>query len=213
MRFFDIDSPLTHLLNRLADLMILNLLTLALCIPVVTAGAAITAMHYVLIRMVKNEEGYLVKSFFKSFRLNFKQSTALWLIALVMGGVLLVCCASSAGALLSGSSQSVYLIIVAMALMAFILLAAVAAFIFPLQARYDNSIVRTLSNAFALSLRKLGVTFCMVIITFFPVGLLLTVGKFFPFFVLFGLSVPAYACAQLYVPIFDRLEKHVSDPS
>ena len=39
------DSPLNQFLVRIADLCIINILTLILCIPVVTAGAAITAAH------------------------------------------------------------------------------------------------------------------------------------------------------------------------
>ena len=41
---FNLDSPIMRALSRMADLLILNLLTLLCCIPVVTAGAALTAM-------------------------------------------------------------------------------------------------------------------------------------------------------------------------
>ena len=66
-RIFDMDSPVMRFLGRLADLMILNLVTLLCCLPVVTIGASLTAMHYVLLKMVRNEESYIVRSFFKSY--------------------------------------------------------------------------------------------------------------------------------------------------
>ena len=44
-----------------------------------------TALNYVVLKMVKNEEGYLTRSFFKSFKENFKQSTIIWLIMMVVG--------------------------------------------------------------------------------------------------------------------------------
>lgn len=47
MKIFDLDSPLMNVLNKMADLMWLNILTLICCIPVITAGAALTSMHYV----------------------------------------------------------------------------------------------------------------------------------------------------------------------
>ena len=47
MKFFDLDSSLMQGLNKVADLMFLNLLTLLCCVPVVTAGASFTALHYV----------------------------------------------------------------------------------------------------------------------------------------------------------------------
>ena len=67
-KLFNIDSPVMRFLGKVADLMILNLVTLLCCIPVVTIGASLTAMHYVLLKMVRNEESYIVRSFFKSFK-------------------------------------------------------------------------------------------------------------------------------------------------
>ena len=82
-RFFNMDSPLFSFLNRVADLIILNLLTLVCCIPIFTVGAAMTGLNYVCLKMVRNEEGYIVRGFFKSFKQNFKQATIIWLIILL----------------------------------------------------------------------------------------------------------------------------------
>lgn len=51
MKIFDLDSPLMNVLNKMADLMWLNILTLICCIPVITAGAALTSMHYVALKI------------------------------------------------------------------------------------------------------------------------------------------------------------------
>ena len=59
MTIFDLDSPLMNVLNKMADLMWLNILTLICCIPVITAGAALTSMHYVALKIVRNEESYI----------------------------------------------------------------------------------------------------------------------------------------------------------
>ena len=64
-RIFDMDSPVMRFLTVMADLMILNILTIICCIPIITAGASLTGLHYVLLKMARNEEGYIVKSFFK----------------------------------------------------------------------------------------------------------------------------------------------------
>ena len=71
MKIFDLDSPLMNVLNKMADLMWLNILTLICCIPIITAGAAFTSMHYVALKIVRNEESYITRSFFKSFKTNF----------------------------------------------------------------------------------------------------------------------------------------------
>ena len=83
-KIFDMDSPVMRFLNRVGDLLILNILMIICCIPVITVGAAYTAMHYVILKMIRGEEGYLIKGFFKSFAGNFKQATVLWLIMLLV---------------------------------------------------------------------------------------------------------------------------------
>lgn len=70
-RIFGLESPFMNFLNRVADLIWLNILTMICCIPVVTIGASLTAMNYVLLKMAKNEEGYITKAFFKSFKSEF----------------------------------------------------------------------------------------------------------------------------------------------
>ena len=67
-RFFSMDNKFFTFMGKVADLFILNILCLICCIPIVTAGASITAMFYVTMKMVKNEESYIIKSFFKSFK-------------------------------------------------------------------------------------------------------------------------------------------------
>ena len=62
--FFNLDSSFMIFLSNLVDVIILNIVCLICCIPIVTIGPAITAMHYVTLKMVKNENGYTVKTFF-----------------------------------------------------------------------------------------------------------------------------------------------------
>ena len=50
-RFFNLDSPLMTFLSKMADLMILNLLTLICCIPIITAGDAMTALYYMTVKL------------------------------------------------------------------------------------------------------------------------------------------------------------------
>jgi len=83
-KLFNLDSPVFSFLNKAADLIWLNILTFICCIPVVTIGASMTALNYVVLKMVRNEEGYITRSYFKSFKQNFKQATVIWLIVLAV---------------------------------------------------------------------------------------------------------------------------------
>ena len=89
-RFFSMDNKFFTFMGKVADLCILNIVCLICCIPIVTAGASITAMFFVTMKMVKNEESYIIKSFFKSFRQNFKQATVINLIMLAVAAILYV---------------------------------------------------------------------------------------------------------------------------
>ena len=56
-KFFNLDSPVMNALNKMADLIWLNILTLICCIPVITIGASLTALNYVTLKLVRDEEG------------------------------------------------------------------------------------------------------------------------------------------------------------
>ena len=88
MNFFNLDSPFMRFLTKMADLIILNILYMICCIPIVTIGAASTALYTVSMKAVKNEESYIIRGYFKAFKENFKISTLTWLVALVIGIIL-----------------------------------------------------------------------------------------------------------------------------
>ncbi len=88
MDFFRPDSEIMIFLGKAADFIVLNLLCLFCSIPVITIGAAFTARNYAAMKIVRREEPDAVKSYFKSFRENFKQITAVWSGCLVVIGIL-----------------------------------------------------------------------------------------------------------------------------
>ena len=80
---FSLDSPLMRGMSKIADLLILNLLVILTCIPIITVGVSMSAMHYVLIKLSRNEGTSVVQMYFKSFKENFGQGTVLWLGVIV----------------------------------------------------------------------------------------------------------------------------------
>ena len=112
-----------------------------------------------MLRMVKNEEGYIFRGFLKAFKSNFKQSTLIWLILLLLGIVWTV------DFRVAGFMPGMAGIILSAIFLAlgFILL-SVMIYIFPLTARYENSIKGTFKNALILTVAKLPYTFLMVAI-------------------------------------------------
>lgn len=80
-----LDNPVINFLNKMTDLILLNLLFLVCCIPVVTIGPAITAMYYVNLRSIRYGDGYVVRTFFRAFRESFKQSFTAGLMTMAVG--------------------------------------------------------------------------------------------------------------------------------
>ena len=66
--FFSLDSKFMQAMSRVADLIILNVIYLVTCLPVVTIGAAGTALYTVCFRLGTDREGSLVKGYFRAFR-------------------------------------------------------------------------------------------------------------------------------------------------
>lgn len=139
--FFNMDSPVMRFLSRLCDLMILNILCLICCIPIVTIGASITALYSVTLKMVKGEDSYIAKGFFKGFRQNFKISTIIWLILLVIGALLAF--DFRAVNMLPAALQNVFRILVGAFITFYILLFS---YIFPYIARFENGIKDTIKK-------------------------------------------------------------------
>lgn len=200
-KIFDMDSPVMRVLNRVGDLLILNVLMIVCCIPVITAGAAFTAMHYVLLKIVRGEEGYLIRGFFKSFRSNFRQATLIWLLMLLVVAVYVgdIWIFNYSGLVFPKP------LIIAVAAVAFVLL-MIAVYVFPLQARFENSVKNTLKNAMLLAFANLPRTILMMACYILP----LVLGYFSTYALLFvimlGISAPAYAAAWIYSGIFKKLE-------
>ena len=64
--------------------MILSVLWLVFSLPVITMGAASTALYSTVYRYIRNELGDLWPNFWKAFKENFKRSTLAWLPMLAM---------------------------------------------------------------------------------------------------------------------------------
>ncbi len=169
-KVFNFEGPVFTFLSRLADLFWLNLLYIMCCIPVVTAGAATTALFYVTLKMAKDEEGYITKSYFKSFKDNFVQATLIWLIYLAVMVVMFmdfrIANGGSMAEVLKNATVS-DVVIVAVGVMTIVLLMTLV-YVFPLLAQFDNTVLNTIKNAFLISIRHLPYTFLMLIITALP---------------------------------------------
>lgn len=205
MKLFDLDSPIMRMLSRMTDLLVLNALALICCIPIVTAGASFTALHYMALKLARNEETYVVKGFFKSFKENFKQATIIWLILLFAIAVLV------GDFLIMQQIESIHVAVKVIIAIVAIIVLFTGTFVFPVLAKFDNPVSRTIKNAFVISVLQFPKTILMFILNWIPWVLLLSVIEIVPLCILFGFSAPAYVSAFLYNKFFKKLEDQINE--
>lgn len=204
MKFFQLDSPLMNFLNKVADLMWLNVLTMVCCIPIITAGASFTALHYMALKIVRNEECYITRGFFKSFKENFKQATIIWLllllVVLVLGGDFYI---------IMKSGIDFHIVIKVIIMAAAVLVLFTAVFVFPVLAKFDNTVKRTIKNAFVMSILQFPRTLLMIVMYVVPIVVALLSYRTWPVVFLFCFSAPALVAAMLYNKFFQKLEDQI----
>ena len=198
---FNMDNPFFRFVNRIADMIVLNVIFLVSCVPIFTIGPALTALYYVAINTWGREDGYIFKMYVKSFKENFKQSTVMWLILLVIGVILSVDVwywVSQWKLTGTGIYKPLTVISVVM-LMVYLM---IFTFVWPLLAKFSNSNSGTIKNALAMVLTHVPETiliwaiFALVAFAVYMVSF----ARIAVFFI--GVSLVAYLQALVFRHIF-----------
>ena len=200
-KLFHENNIVIIILGHLFNLMLLNLLTVICCIPVITIGASLTAMHHVLITEIEGKGGEVIKPFFRSFRKNFMPATIIFMCILgvlsVMVSIIIV---------LYGKKEPAFLAVSIVAVVISIIALMIFCYVFPLLSVFENSLKQTVYNAGALALTHPLQSFAML-------SILIVYGKLMSsywqnilaFFFLFGISIPGWLFMKLYMPILHSL--------
>ena len=200
-KFLNPDSPLMIFLSNLTDIIVLNVLCFICCLPVITIGPSVTAMHYVTLKIVRDEEIYVLRDYFKAFKENFKQSIIAWMVFLVITAVFFVdyLILKDMGL----ENTKVFLMIIGAI---YLLVCFTMMYVFPLMARFENSLKQTVKNAFFMSILHIFKTVIMAVIYAIPFVLLPLHYNVLMFFLLVGLSGPAYFNSFIWKSIFKKYE-------
>ena len=84
-KLFDYNNPVWRFMGKLADLFFLTIVWAICSIPIATIGVTTSALYYVVLKMVKNHEEYIIRTFFRYMRDNFISSTVIWIVVLALG--------------------------------------------------------------------------------------------------------------------------------
>lgn len=204
-KLLDPESPIMRFFTKIAHSAYLNVLWFLCCLPIVTVGASTTALFYVTLKMAKDEEGGITKSFFRAFRANFRQGTIIWLILLTLGIVLGVDGYIFYHMRFENALWTVGTAIFLVAVVAYVI---VLMYIFPLLSRFENSVRAMFLNSIMLGMRFLLCTVLMALI-YFVMGYVI-VNVFTPA-VIFGEGLCALLCSYLLSNIMILCQEKAED--
>lgn len=199
---FNTESPVFQFLGTLFDFVILNVIFLITCIPVVTIGPALSALYTVTLREVRNEQGYVIRSYFTAFKENFKHSFLLSLIYAIVGAVLLYNLAFWAQ--IQTAAGTVFLIIIAVCTLLYVISLL---YVFALSARFDNTIKRTVKNSLLIALASPVQTLMILLITVIGFALAYVSPIFRVFLIIFGFAFLAYCASFPLTKVFSKYEE------
>lgn len=196
---FNYDNPIWRFLGKFWDIIILHILWFICCIPIITIGASTTALYYVTLKLARDDDGYTIRSFFSSFKQNFKQATIIWLIFLFSGIILAVDLwfVLTANVVPVGTPRMVLTSIFIGLMLIWLIMIT---YVFPILARFYGTVKQTIQNALLIAIRYFLYTIGILAI---DAGILYLTFTSFPFLIMFGYPLIAFANSYF----FDRLFK------
>ena len=198
---FDPENKIMQIGVKFADLLLVNAMTMLLSIPVVTMGAAFSAMHSQVLKIWRDEQTGIIKGYWADFRSNLKQGTKLFLIYLAVG------CVLGADVYLIASDTinwGTYFNLLVLAVSLVYLISFIWVFI--LQSRYTFGLKDMIKYSLVMGFQNIPATLAMIVLFLAPFALFLINSNIAPYFFLMGLSLPAFLQAMLYSRILNHFE-------
>lgn len=189
--------------NTICNFLVLNLVFIITCIPIFTAGSALASLYYVTLKEVRGECGYLVRTYLREFKRNFKNGTVSFLLLFFTGGVLVF-------NLLFWSTRKtpISFIVTGILIALFIVYLCISHYTYPLIGRFVNTPLNSVKNAWHLSLCNLKYTFLLLLIDICTVCFCLFVqlGSVFMLMLSFGFVFLAYIRSFIFNKVFAPYE-------
>lgn len=197
----------SNFMQIVCDLLLLNIFWIVCSLPVITAGTSACAVFSVTLKLVRGEGSGTVRSFFKAFKDNFKRGVLYGLI--VIAAIVILYVDISFALVQEGAFR--YICLISYGIMTAIVLIFIT-YVFPLQARYENTFRGHIKNAFLLAFCAPGKTILMWIIYAIPIAMLIllpfeVVLYIAFFFFLFSVSLPMYINSKILRQVFDIFVK------
>ena len=204
---FSADSGFMRFLDRVSDLFILSVITALCCIPIVTIGASVTAMYHITLRMADGKDGRVIKPFFKSFAENFRKSTAVWLLIMLVAAVVY----GDWFILYQTDAEIPFILnrVITISGGALVLITLfVGSYVFALLARFENTLKNTLKNALIISVMNIMKTLLLIVINLAPIVIGFVKPLLWAPMLLLAFGGSSFLASKIYLGIFFNVEKN-----
>ena len=157
---FGYGGSFVNICDKLFDIMALGFLWILCSLPLVTIGASTTALYYAVVKCIKKNNGYIVREFFRSFKLNLVPGTFIWI--LVVAATLAM--HLNIGILMKERDGYVGLFFICVYALVSVFILAVSCYVFPALARFDMSSGWLIKLAMYMTVRYFGTTLALLLV-------------------------------------------------
>lgn len=204
-RFFNPDNPVMEFIAKIFDLVILNLISIFSCVPIITIGASTSALSYVTLKMVRGEDPYIWRNFWKSFRQNFKQGTLVWIFS-----ILIFIFLGMDFYIINSQNTSLFAVVRILLWIVCAVALSVFLYVFPVISHFVCTTKQALKNALLMTFGHLPYTLMMLALAGLLLFLCSSSSKLFAMIVVLsgicGFSVVSFVYSIMFDRIFQKYE-------
>lgn len=204
-RFFNPDNPVMEFIAKIFDLVILNLIFIFSCVPIITIGASASALSYVTLKMVRGEDPYIWRNFWKSFRQNFKQGTLVWIFS-----ILIFIFLGMDFYIINSQNTSLFAVVRILLWIVCAVALSVFLYVFPVISHFVCTTKQALKNALLMTFGHLPYTLMMLALAGLLLFLCSSSSKLFAMIVVLsgicGFSVVSFVYSIMFDRIFQKYE-------
>ena len=204
-RFFTPDNPVMEFIAKIFDLVILNLIFIFSCVPIITIGASTSALSYVTLKMVRGEDPYIWRNFWKSFRQNFKQGTLVWIFS-----ILIFIFLGMDFYIINSQNTSLFAVVRILLWIVCAVALSVFLYVFPVISHFVCTTKQALKNALLMTFGHLPYTLMMLALAGLLLFLCSSSSKLFALIVVLsgicGFSVVSFVYSIMFDRIFQKYE-------
>ena len=204
-RLFNPDNPVMEFIAKIFDLVILNLIFIFSCVPIITIGASTSALSYVTLKMVRGEDPYIWRNFWKSFRQNFKQGTLVWIFS-----ILIFIFFGMDFYIINSQNTSLFAVVRILLWIVCAVALSVFLYVFPVISHFVCTTKQALKNALLMTFGHLPYTLMMLALAGLLLFLCSSSSKLFAMIVVLsgicGFSVVSFVYSIMFDRIFQKYE-------